>query len=142
VLDRLTNWNSIDTMRVDYNKYVNSRQTFAELVNAGQKAVLERDFSTAESFFLAAMYQKPTHYAPYYYMGLLAYDENSYDVAESYYITALQYGADSALVKYALGVNAATAGRNADALVHLQQAADESPERYRERAESIMSRIR
>jgi tetratricopeptide (TPR) repeat protein len=141
VLDRLTNWNSIDALRVDYSNYISSRFTFAELVDAGQKAYLERDLSAAESFFLAAMYQKPSHYAPYYYMGLLAYDENSYDVAESYYLTALQYGADSALVKYALGVNAATAGRNADALMYLHEAADESPERYRERAQSIMSRI-
>jgi tetratricopeptide (TPR) repeat protein len=142
VLERLTSWNSLDTMRVDYNSYIASRQTFAELVDAGQNAYLDRDFATAESFFLAAMYQKPTHYAPYYYMGLLAYDENNYDSAEAYYLTSLQYGADSALVKYALGVNAATAGRNEEALAYLQEAAYESPERYRERAESIMSRLR
>ncbi|MDR1256827.1 MAG: hypothetical protein LBJ86_03705 [Spirochaetaceae bacterium] len=142
VLERLTSWNSMDTMRVDYGNYTASRQTFTELVDAGQKAYLERDFASAESFFLAAMYQRPTHYAPYYYMGLLAYDENSYDTAESYYLTALQYGADSALVKYALGVNAATAGKNSEALVYLQEAANESPERYKERADSIMSRIR
>jgi hypothetical protein len=74
--------------------------------------------------------------------GLLAYDENNYDVAESYYLTSLQYGADSALVKYALGVNAATAGRNGDAVVYLQEAANESPERYKDRTESIISRLR
>jgi tetratricopeptide (TPR) repeat protein len=141
VLERLISWNSPDAMRVDYANYIASRQTFAELVDAGQQAYLERDFETAESFFLAAMYQKPTHYAPYYYMGLLAYDENNFDVAESYYLTSLQYGADSALVKYALGVNAATAGKNSEALLYLQEAANESPERYKDRAESIMSRL-
>jgi hypothetical protein len=142
VLERLTNWNTLETMRADYNNYISSRKTFAELVDEGQKAYVAKDLETSESFFLTALYQKPTHYAPYYYLGLIAYDENNYDTAESYYLTALQYGADSALVKYALGVNAATAGKNSEALSYLQEAAAESPERYKERAESIMVRIR
>ena len=101
-----------------------------------------KDLENAEIYFLAALYQKPAHYAPYYYLGLLAYDENNYEIAETYYITALQYGADSALVKYALGINAATAGRNTEAVAYLEEAAYESPERYKERAEAIMVRLR
>jgi hypothetical protein len=142
VLNRLTNWNTLEAMRTDYNNYIASRKTFVELIEAGQQAYAERDLESSEAYFLAAMYQKPTHYAPYYYLGLLAYDKNEYDMAETYYITALQYGADSALVKYALGINAATAGRNNEALAYLEEAAFESPDRYKERAESIMIRLR
>ncbi|MDR2097280.1 MAG: hypothetical protein LBP37_02030 [Spirochaetaceae bacterium] len=142
VLNRLTNWNSLETLHTDYNNYIASRKTFVELIEAGQQAYTARDLENSEAYFLAAMYQKPTHYAPYYYLGLLAYDKNEYDIAETYYITALQYGADSALVKYALGINAATAGKNEEALAYLEEAVLESPERYKERAESIMTRLR
>jgi hypothetical protein len=142
VLDRLASWNTLDVMRTDFNNYIASRKTFVELIDLGMQAYAVKDLENAESYFLAALYQKPAHYAPYYYLGLLAYDENNYDLAETYYITALQYGADSALVKYALGINAATAGRNAEALAYLQEAAYESPERYKDRAETIMSRLR
>ncbi|MDR2803441.1 MAG: hypothetical protein LBB22_04025 [Treponema sp.] len=142
VLERLTNWNTLDKMRIDYSNYIESRKTFAELIEFGQQAYSAKDLESAESFFLAALYQKPTHFAPYYYLGLLAYDENNYDMADAYYRSALQYGADSALVKYALGINAATAGKNSEALAYLEEASYESPERYKERAESIMIRLR
>ncbi|MDR2343557.1 MAG: hypothetical protein LBD86_03395 [Spirochaetaceae bacterium] len=142
VLERLTSWNTLDVMRADFHNYIASRRTFVELIDIGMQAYAVKDFENAEAYFLAALYQKPAHYAPYYYLGLLAYDENNYDVAETYYITALQYGADSALVKYALGINAATAGRNTEALSYLQEAVNESPERYKERAETIMNRLR
>ncbi|MDR2795644.1 MAG: hypothetical protein LBB47_02900 [Spirochaetaceae bacterium] len=142
VLERLTSWNTLDAMRADFNNYIASRKTFVELIDIGMQAYAVKDLENAEAYFLAALYQKPVHYAPYYYLGLLAYDENNYDIAETYYITALQYGADSALVKYALGINAATAGRNTEALAYLQEAANESPERYKERAETIMIRLK
>jgi tetratricopeptide (TPR) repeat protein len=142
VMERLTNWNTLEKMRSDYNSYIAGRKTFAELIDLGQQAYNVKDIENAESYFLAALYQKPTHYAPYYYLGLLAYDEDNYDMADAYYRSALQYGADSALVKYALGINAATAGRNSEALAYLEEASYESPERYKERAESIIIRLR
>ncbi|MDR2841675.1 MAG: hypothetical protein LBV52_00550 [Spirochaetaceae bacterium] len=141
VLERLTSWTDLATMRSDYNNYIASRKTFADLVDLGQKAYSSKDLAEAESYFLAALYQKPTHFAPYYYLGLLAYEEKNYDMAERYYRSALTYGADPALVNYALGINAATAGRNSEAKSYLQAAAAESPERYRERAESIIIRL-
>jgi hypothetical protein len=142
VLNRLTSWTNLDQMRTDYEGYLISRKTFAELIDAGQKAYSAKEYGEAESYFLAGLYQKPTHYAPYYYLGLLAYDEKNYEMAEAYYRSALQYGADNALVNYALGINAATAGKNSEAIVYLQAAASESPERYRERAESIIIRLK
>ncbi|GMO27325.1 MAG: hypothetical protein Ta2B_08010 [Termitinemataceae bacterium] len=142
VLERLTSWTDLETMRRDYDAYVGSRKTFAELVDFGQKAYTNKEMGEAEQFFLAALYQKPTHYAPYYYLGLLAYEDKNHDMAERYYRSALTYGADSALVNYALGINAATAGRSTEAISYLQTAAAESPERYKERSESIIIRLK
>jgi tetratricopeptide (TPR) repeat protein len=87
------------------------------------------------------MEQKPGHYAPYYYLGLLSYEEGSYDMAESYYLSAADRGADGALVSYALGVNAASAGRKKEAADYLRRAAAASPERYGDRTRDLLRRL-
>ncbi|MDR1420933.1 MAG: hypothetical protein LBI86_11205 [Treponema sp.] len=141
VVDRIRLWNSLENMEKDYRAYINSRRTFAELVAEGEKAYAEGDPAGAELAFVTAMNQKPSHHVPYYYLGLLSYGENSYVMAEEYYRMSLERGADRALVSYARGVNAAAAGKNREALAFLEEAASASPERYREKAESLIARI-
>jgi tetratricopeptide (TPR) repeat protein len=141
VLDRLLRWTNLEQMTADYNAYLNSRRTFAELVNAGQQAYSMDDYINATSYFEGAIYQKPTHYAPYYYLGLISYENHDFDNAEVYYRTALNYGADPALLNYALGVNAASAGRTADAINYLETAIAADPVRYRDKADAIITRL-
>ncbi|MDR0878109.1 MAG: hypothetical protein LBN21_08660 [Treponema sp.] len=142
VFRRVGLWNSYDSLSGDYKSYIASRKTFAELIEEGQRAYTSGDKVVAELAFLSALDQKPVHYAPYYYLGLLAYDENNYDMAEQYYHSSIQYGADKALVSYALGVNAASAGRKTDAVNYLRTAAAANPAKYREKAESLIQRLR
>jgi hypothetical protein len=142
VLDRLLRWTNIEQMSVDYREYINSRLTFAELVDAGQQAYAAKDYINSTSYFQGAIYQRPTHYAPYYYLGLISYENHDFDNAEVYYRTALSYGADAALLNYALGVNAATANRPVDAVNYLEMAVATDPTRYREKAEAILVRLR
>jgi tetratricopeptide (TPR) repeat protein len=142
VLDRLLRWTNLEMLTNDYFGYVNSRRTFAELVDAGQAAYAAKDYSNAMSYFQGAIYQKPTHYAPYYYLGLISYENRDFDNAEIYYRTALNYGADAALLNYALGVNAASANRSADAVAYLEMSIAADPTRYREKAEAIIIRLR
>jgi hypothetical protein len=139
---RISLWNPPEGLEKDFRAYLASRKTFTELIEEGQKAYARRDPVGAELSFLSALNQKPTHYAPYYYLGLLAYEENSFEMAEQYYLSALQNGGDTALVSYALGVNAASAGKTGDAVNYLRQAAAAAPERYREKAESLIQRLR
>ncbi|MDR1949550.1 MAG: hypothetical protein LBQ38_09165 [Spirochaetaceae bacterium] len=124
--------------RKDYLAYLASRKTFGELIREGQNAYALQDLPAAEQRFIDALNQKPANPVPYYYLGLLAYEKHNYDLAENYYRSALQYGADDALVRYALGVNAASAGRFAEAKGYLEQAAAASPERYKSRVEGIL----
>jgi tetratricopeptide (TPR) repeat protein len=139
---RIALWNSLDTLSKDYKSYIASRRTFAELIEEGQRAYAAGEKSVAELAFLSALDQKPVHYAPYYYLGLLAYDENNYEAAEQYYISSIRYGADKALVSYALGVNAATAGKKSEAVNYLREAASLNPAKYREKAESLLQRLK
>jgi tetratricopeptide (TPR) repeat protein len=139
VLDRLLRWTNIEQMSADYNKYISSRRTFAELVTEGQMAYSAKDYMSASSYFQAAIYQKPTHYAPYYYLGLIYYENHDFANAELYYSMAVNYDGDPAVLNYALGVNAASAGRSADAINYLEMAIAANPSRYQEKAEKIIN---
>jgi tetratricopeptide (TPR) repeat protein len=142
VVNRIGLWIAPDTMADDYQAYLNGRRTFTELMEDGRNAYSGHDTMTAELCFLSALDQRPTHYAPYYYLGLIYYEEKSYDMADKFYQSSLEYGADEALVSYALGVNAVSAGRNADAIIWLQRAASVDPGRYKARAEELINRLR
>ncbi|MDR1618078.1 MAG: hypothetical protein LBS06_03395 [Treponema sp.] len=141
VLGRVSLFGGMEDLEKDYRNYVASRKTFAELIGEGQRAYAGKDLAAAELAFLQAMEQKPGHYAPYYYLGLLSYEEGSYDMAETYYLSAANNGADGALVAYALGINAASAGRNKEAADYLRQAAAASPERYGDRVRDLLRRL-
>ncbi|MDR2759878.1 MAG: hypothetical protein LBB78_10925 [Spirochaetaceae bacterium] len=142
VMKRITLWTNISTLQTDYQNYLAGRKTFGELIAEGQKAYEAKDYIGAELSFLKAIDQRPSHYAAYYYLGLLAYEEKKYELAEGYYRSALQYGADQALVQYALGLNAAALGRNTEAINYLQEAARLSPPRYKERVENLIPRLK
>ncbi|MDR2864247.1 MAG: hypothetical protein LBV68_01390 [Spirochaetaceae bacterium] len=142
VLTRLSNWAPLSTIYNDYKAYIASRQTFNELLESGQKAYAANDYTLAEAEFLKALWQKPNHYAAYYYLGLLAYTQKNYDMAARYYRSALGFGADEALIQYALGVNAASAGNTDEAYQGLYKAAALAPERYRARVDEIIGNLR
>lgn len=141
VIRRYENWTDLEDFKSDYRNYLASRKTYAELLEEGREAYANKDRIRAEHIFMEALDMKPSHYAAYYYLGLLAYEQKAYDMAENHYRSALQNGADQALVYYALGLNAGAAGRNADARSYLQRASRENPERYRARVEELLPRF-
>ncbi|MDR3140073.1 MAG: hypothetical protein LBT95_10455, partial [Treponema sp.] len=138
VFKHITLWIDLETLERDYRTYISARKTFAELLEEGRQAYALKDQVTAELVFMSALDQRPTHYAPYYYLGLLAYEEKNYNIAEHYYRSAMQYGADSALISYALGINAAAAGQREAAVSFLEQAAAAAPDRYRQKVAEIL----
>lgn len=143
---RLTLRTDFETMAADYRNYLASRKSFAELIETGQKAYTAGDRTNAELSFAEALSAQPDRAVPYYYLGLIAYDEKNFPRAEEFYTAALECGADngadSALIQYALGLNAVSSGRNADGIRWLEQAAAAAPERYGEKTRSLIERLR
>jgi tetratricopeptide (TPR) repeat protein len=139
---RLLLWTDFETLTTDYRDYLASRRTFAELIGAGQKAYAAGDRDTAELLFREALTQRPEDGVPYYYLGIMAFEDKKFDRAESFYNSALKYGTDSALVRYALGINTLAAGHTADALRWLEQAAAEAPDRYGEKVGKLLGQLR
>lgn len=140
--NHIKRWVEMSSLDRDYKTYLNSRKTFAELITEGQVAYTVKELKLAEASFQAAQKQRPNHYAAYYYLGLIAYELRNFKQAEEYYNFALRYGADPALVSYALGINAAAAGRSSDAISFLEQAKSSSPDQYGEQADTIIRRLR
>uniref|UniRef100_A0A7C3I1W9 Uncharacterized protein n=1 Tax=Gracilinema caldarium TaxID=215591 RepID=A0A7C3I1W9_9SPIR len=141
-LERILPWVQIDEITKDYQNYIGDRKTFNELVDAGRQAYSAKDLAKAEVLFLSAMNLQPNHFAPHYYLGLLSYEQKKYDMAENYYRSALLYGADEALVNYALGLNAGAAGRKADAVQYLEKAAAAAPDRYKAKVQELLPRFK
>ena len=141
VIKRIFLVSSPEDFARDYQRYLDSRKTFAELVAEGQKAYARGDKLGTELSFRGALVQKPDHFVPYYYLGLLAYNENNFELAEQYYRTSITKGAEPAMVLYALGINSAATGKNAEAADYLRQAAEANPEAYRKKAEALIVRL-
>jgi hypothetical protein len=128
--------------KTDFKHYLDSRKSYKEIMDDGQRAYSQGDFIGAELSFLAALDQRPLDYAPYYYLGLLAYEEKNYDLAELYYNKSRERGADEALINYALGLNAASAGRRDDAAIFLYKAAALDSPRFNARVRELLNKIR
>jgi tetratricopeptide (TPR) repeat protein len=142
VKNRITLWNDPDAMERDYRAYLDARKTFAELMEEGRGAYDAKDLAAAELAFTSALDQRPSHYAPWYYLGLILYDEKDYSMASEYYRRSLELGADEALVSYALGLNEISAGRNDDAVFWLEKAAASDPARYQTKAADLIRRLK
>jgi hypothetical protein len=139
---RLTLLTDFETLAGDCQNYLDSRKSFSELIEAGQRAYGEGDWEGAEERFAQARSMRPDHAVPCYCLGLLAYGARDFARAEDLYTAALRNGADTALVHYALGLNALSAGRSADGIRWLEQAAAAEPDRFGEKAAGIINRLR
>jgi tetratricopeptide (TPR) repeat protein len=139
IQERLNAWTNSAAFAQDYTRYFESRLTFAGLVDLGRASYQAGETVMAEMYFLQALELKSNHYAPYYYLGILAYEQKNWDLAEYYYRSALECGADRGLTTYALGLNALSAGRPAEARALLIQAAAIDPERYRAKVAELLS---
>jgi tetratricopeptide (TPR) repeat protein len=141
VYDRIVLFRSIRDLTGDYTAYMAAKKTFTELVEEGQRAYGAGDFAAAGTLFRRAAALKAGHYAPCYYLGLLAYEEARYAEAEGFYKTALEYGAERALIQYARGINAVASGNKKDGLAYLEEAAAADPSKYKARVEELVKKL-
>jgi hypothetical protein len=138
---RITSWIDLDKLRQDYGEYLVSRKTFNDLLKNGKDAYSTHDYLTADICFSSALNLRPDHYAPYYYLGLLSYQKNDYEMAENYYRLSRDKGASAALISYALGINAAAAGKREEAIACLEEAAAVNPAQYRDKTDALIQRL-
>jgi len=141
VVGRIAMWNNLYDMTRDHLYYIDSRRSFSELITYGQRAYISGRPETARAVFRRALEIRPDHYAPWYYLGLLAFNDGYTKTADRYYRMALSLGADTASILYAMALNAATATRMDEAIELLNRAAEIAPDRFRERAETLIYQL-
>lgn len=142
VMTRMSRWNDINSMNNDFIAYLNWRKTFNELIEEGSAYYTAGNNYEAKLSFMAALEQRYDHHAPHYYLGLIHYADKNHQLAEEYYRKSIEYGADEALVSYAIGVNAVSADRYDDARFWLQKAANMDPIRFKSRVDDLIQRMR
>ncbi|HOX12787.1 MAG TPA: hypothetical protein P5117_02595 [Spirochaetia bacterium] len=134
-------WHDGKAAQEDFLAWLGSRKTFAELVETGVRLYGEKNLDESEASFAEALAKNEGNYIPYYYLGLISYGRNDFDMADYYYKTALQLGCDPATTNFALGLNAYAVNRLEDAKAYLAKAKEAAPDRYAARVDEILGRI-
>jgi tetratricopeptide (TPR) repeat protein len=140
---RISLFTDMDALQAELAAHLAALKTADELIAAGLEALAAKKYAAAYALFEEAKEQKPSMPAPYYYLGMTAYEQKDYGDAETRYAEALERGADRALIQYARGMCAAGRGSIAEARKLLEEAAGtEGEERYRALARDLLARMR
>jgi tetratricopeptide (TPR) repeat protein len=142
VLEGAFRWVDLAELRRSFESYSNSLMTFNDLVRQGVEQYGTEDLSEARSSFEQALRLRSDNYIPYYYLGLIAYQEKDFDIARDFYRRASDLGIDTGLINYALGVNAFADRRYDQATEFLLKAKELDPESYGEKTDSLLQRIK
>lgn len=141
LLSHLASYSGIDNIEKAYTSYINSRQTFAALIESGRAAYAVKNLELAEYHFLDAANLRPNHHAPFYYLGLLAYENRQFEQAEQFYLTARNLGAHEGLISFALGVNSLANNKKDEARSWLEKAREIDYEKYNTKVEELLQRF-
>jgi len=134
-------WHDSKTAQEDFLAWLGSRKTFAELVEEGVRLYGEKNLKKSAAAFAEALAKNEGNCIPYYYLGLISYAGNDFDMADYYYKTALQLGCDPATTNFALGLTAFAVNRLEDAKAYLAKAKSAAPDRYAARVDEILGRM-
>jgi tetratricopeptide (TPR) repeat protein len=141
VMDRVFSWYGADRLQRAYMEFARNLKGFNELVAEGTDLYGQKEYDRADDAFVRAMRVEPDNFVPYYYSGLIKYAVADYKSAEMLFMTALDLGAEPALVNYALGVNAFAGESYERSRTWLLEARKADPKVYGEKVDSLLARM-
>jgi tetratricopeptide (TPR) repeat protein len=141
VLEKAFRWVGLAELQSAFESFISSLMTFNDLVRLGVDQYGTEQLASARDSFEQALRLRSDNYIPYYYLGLIAYQEKDFDLAQTFYGEAEQLGIDEALINYALGVNAFADQRYGRAREYLLKAKELDGESYTEKCDSLLQRI-
>ncbi len=125
VVNMAFEWVNKDTLVADFIGFMQDElKTFPDLIQMGIDAYAEEDYEKAEIAFTQAQLLRSDHYVPDYYLGLIAYNQGEFSMAEYYYLASVEKDGNSDLLYYALGVNALADNRLDDSSFYLEKAVE------------------
>jgi len=141
VRERAFRWYDEAKLERAFREFAQGLRGFNELVAEGTDLYGRQQYGSAEEAFARAMRVEPENYVPYYYMGLIKYATADHRSAELMFKDALDLGADPALTKYALGVNAFAGSSYEQSRAWLLEARTANPNAYGEKVDSLLARM-
>jgi len=138
---RAFSWISDATIQQDFQAYILSLKTAADLVKDGIDLYAKADFANAEISFTHSLDLEPSSSTAWYYLGLISYGRKDYAKAEDDYLKAFQLGANAGVINYALGVNSFAAGKSSDASKYLNFAKQSDKTSYGDKVDALLKRI-
>jgi tetratricopeptide (TPR) repeat protein len=141
VYDAAFAWQEEQLLIDAFVSYLSGRRSFRTLVQDGIDQYADGELADAEESFVTALKLREDSFIPFYYMGLINYDNRNYSLSDFYYKEALDKGATEALTYYALGVNAYADNRFEDAVSYLEETIRLDPSSYEDKAGQLLDRI-
>ena len=136
---RFVRFNDAEKASKDYAVWLSGQHTFNELVQIGVSAYNAGNYTDARSTLAKAQVLRNADPLVAYYLGLVAYAQKEYKVADGWYRKALESGGDVSTVNWALGLNAYADKRFAESKVYLETAKSANPARYEKKVSDLVS---
>ncbi len=130
--------NATEDLQFGYDEYLDTFLNAQELMNRGLTLYNENEKELAVQIFTKLTYISPESWQPYYYLGLLAYDNSDYTNADIWYSTATDKKAPEALIAYVSGLTAWKDERIDEAKGLFSKAARLDEEKYGEKTAPIL----
>lgn len=138
---RAFSWIGDQALQQDFQAYVLSLKTAADLLKDGIDLYTKADYANAEISFTKSLDLEPSTSTCWYYLGLISYGRKDYAKAEDDYLKAFQLGANAGVINYALGVNSFAAGKSSDASKYLNFAKQADKTTYGDKVDALLKRI-
>lgn len=136
---RFVRFNDAEKASKDYAVWLSAQHTFNELVQNGVSAYNSGNYPEARANLAKAQALRNTDPLVTYYLGLVAYAQKEYKVADGWYRKALESGGDISTVNWALGLSAYADKRYSEAKVYLETARSANPARYEKKVADLLS---
>lgn len=136
---RFVRFNNAEKAAKDYAAWLSGQHTFNELVQIGVSAYNAGNFPEARANLAKAQALRNADPLVTYYLGLVAYAQKEYKVADGWYRKALESGGDISTVNWALGLSAYADKRYGEAKIYLETARSANPARYEKKVSDLVS---
>lgn len=137
LIEYINVWDDMRLLQEELVTYITGLETFRSIMGVGIRLYREKSYEDADLQFAQAMQIKPDNYAPYYYRGLVNYEQGNHDIAETFYEGAVERGMDEHLGNYVFGLVFYARGSLREAIERLERIPPESE--YFNRAGNLLS---
>jgi len=127
-----------DDLQIGFDEYLDTFLNAQEMMDLGIGYYNEKESSLSVHTFTRLIGISPDSWQPYYFLGLLSYDEGEYEEADQWYAKASEKGAPEALIAYVTGLTAWKDERIDEAKGLLSKAARLDEEKYGEKTSPIL----